>query len=180
MLEACSNYSHTFSYAKEEVNQLKKDEGNSVSLTGRGFYLLLVNWSFPVRYQLQSVTLDMPEHQWVMFTRTHDEQHFHSSKLLLSPIYRQTSPWHVPSPWHTPHASKESCGRLCCNAWLPAENSIRWCLVIFFLFLHWRLSLKMTVLSGGTAKPQYAIVNLTFNTLWSNWVRNSSVRPESS
>lgn len=39
-------------------------------------------------------------------------------------------------------------------------------LLIFSLFLSWYPSLKMTILSGGTAKPRYAMVNLTYNILW--------------
>lgn len=169
MHEACSNASHTFFNAKE---------GNSVTVSQEEDHIC---FCWIGRFQ-QGISYSL----WFQICQSFSgwcsldpkEQPFYSSKLLLSAIYRQTSPWHVPSP-HTPRTSKESCVRLCCNAWLPAENCVVF-LVIFFLFVHWRPALKMTILSGGTAKPKYAIVNLTFNTLWSNWVRKFSVHPESS
>ncbi len=179
MHEACSNASHTLFNAREEVNQLKKDEGNSVTVSQEEdsicfWWIGHFQWgiSYSLWFQICQSMGDVHQDPWGAA--------FSQFRTVTITDLQANLPLTRPPPPHTPLASKESCGRLCCNAWLPAENSVRWCLVIFFLFLHWRPSLKMTVLSGGTAKPQHAIVNLTFNTLWSNWVQKWSVHPESS
>ncbi len=108
MHEVCSNVSHTFFNAKEVVRQLKKDEGNSVTVSQEEDHICFW-WIGP--FHEESVTVCDSRYARASVGDVHwtpEKEPFYSSKLLLSAIYRQASPRHVPSP-HTPRTSKESC-----------------------------------------------------------------------
>lgn len=130
----------------------------SNSLRGRGLYKI----SASVNWPLQSVTLDMLQHQWVMFTsRTPMEQRFLSSKQLLSPVYMR----HIP-----PHALLRKAVAACVAMLDCLQRTLLGSvfLLIFFLFLSWYPSLKMTILSGeqqnhdmhGEPRLQHLVVEL--------------------
>lgn len=90
-----------------------------------------------------------------MFSRTPVEQHFLGSKQLLSPVYRQTSPDTSPPPPHHTLLGKVVAACVAMLDCLQRTLLGGVFLLIFFLFLSWCHSLKMTILSGGTAKPRY-------------------------
>ncbi len=170
--EACSNASHTFFNAKEVVHQLKKDEGNSVTVSQEEDHICFW-WIGP--FHEESVTVCDSRYARASVGDVHwtpEEGAFYSSKLLLSAIYRQASPRHVPSPTH--HALLRKAVLQCLIA----------CTVLSFL-----LSSFFSCTGGPLWRWQYyqgeqqnhnmPIVNLTFNTFWSN-IRKFSVHPESS